>query len=323
VLRRHGGLLLEKGLLTMKWIFGASILALTLGWIGTATIPAATITPDESVLKYFPPETKGVAFIDVASLRSAPLVQSALNLGQLQSLPPGINDFMESTGFDVRRDLDRLTIGTIGERDRLIVAEAHYDRFKAERYVKDRGAETETYLGREIYRNGDGAFTFLDNVILAGTQGSVKQGLDRITYPGGVQISSDLLDGIRTIEAGNQIWAVGKSIELQLPAGALSQTPAAGIFQSLRRGTYQMRIDQDIHARAIADFTDANAATNLADMARGLIAVAKLQVAKQQPDLVHVLDGIQVSSSGSTVTAQVEEPGDLLMKFPPTFERAR
>ena len=299
----------------MKWLCGASILALTLGWAATATIPAATITPDESILKYFPPETKGVAFIDVVSLRSAALVQSALAKGWLQSLPSGVNNFMESTGFDVRRDLDRVTIGTISERDRLIVAEAHYDRFKAEYYAKDRGAEPETYLGREIYRKGDGALTFLDDVILVGTYRSVKQGLDRVTYPGGPQIGSDLLDAIRTIEAGNQIWAVGKSMEINLPAGVVSQMPAAKILQSLQRGTYQMRIDRDIHARILADFSDANTASNLADMARGLIAVAKLQVAKQQPDLLHVLDGIQISSSGPTVTAQIEEQGDLLMNI--------
>src|SRR5437870_1220266 len=125
-----------------------------------------------------------------------------------------------------------------------------------------------------------------------------------------MQIGSDLLDAIRTIEAGNQIWAVGNSLEVSIPTGGFDQTPAAQIFKSLRRGSYQMRIDRDVHARAIADFTDADTASNLADMARGFIAVAKLQVAKQQPDLVHVLDGIQISSSGSTVTAQIEEPGD-------------
>jgi hypothetical protein len=307
----------------MKWIFGASILALTLGWAGTATIPAATITPDESILRYFPPETKGVAFIDVASLRNAPLVQTVLNQGRIHALPPAVNDFMDSTGFDVRRDLDRVTIGTITARDRLVVAEAHYDRFKAEQYAKDKGAESETYLGRALYRNGDGAVTFLDNLILFGTENAVKLGLDRMTYSGGLQISSDLLDAIRTIEAGNQIWAVGNAVELNLPATGLSQTPAMQILQSVRRGTYQMRIDQGIHARVLVDLADANTASNLADMARGLIAVGKLQVAKQQPDLdlIQVLDGVQISSSGSRVTVQIEEQGDLLMKLRPTLER--
>jgi hypothetical protein len=298
----------------MKWIFGASLLALMLGWVATATIPAATITPDESILKYFPAETKGVAFVDVASLRNAPLVMNALNQDKFESLPTNLNDLMNATGFDVRRDLDRVTVATIGPRQRIFVAEAHYDKFKAAQYVKDKGGEVETYLGRDVYHNGDG--------VLIGTADTVKQAIDRMTYPGGVQISHDLLDAIHTIEAGNQIWAVGNSFDIVMPAGPVNQTPAAQIFQSLRRGTYQMRIDSDIHARAIGDFADANTASNLADMARGFIAVAKLQVAKQQPDLLHVLDGIQVSSSGSSVSAQIEEPGDLLMKFRSTFEKA-
>ena len=301
----------------MKWIFGASILALALGFAATATIPAATITPDESILKYFPAETKGVVFIDVASLRNAPLVQDALNQGKLQSLPPAVNDFVNGTGFDMRRDLDRVTIGTISALERLGVAEARYDKFKAEQYLKDKGSDPEVYLGRDIYRNGDGAVVFMDKIILFGTENAVKQGLDRITYPGNTQISSDLLDSIRKIEAGNQIWAVGNSLEVSMPPGAFDQTPAAQIFKSLRHGTYQMRVDSNIHARATADFDDANTATNLADMARGFIALGKIQVAKQQPDMVHILDGIQVSSSGSSVVALIEEPGDLLMKLKP------
>ena len=97
----------------------------------------------------------------------------------------------------------------------------------------------------------------------------------------------------------------------------------APIFKSLQRGTYQMRVARDLHARATGNFSDADSAKDLADMARGLIAVAKLQVAKQQPDLLHVLDGIQVSSNGSSVIAQIDEPGDLLMKLRPNFERKK
>jgi hypothetical protein len=296
----------------MKWVFGASILALTFGFAGTATISAATITPDESILKCFPSETKGIAFIDVASLRNAPLVQNALNQGAFQSLPPAVNEFAGATGFDVRHDLDRLTIGTVSPRERLVVAEARYDKSKAQKYAKEKGAQPENYLGHEIYRKDDGAVAFLDGIILFGAENAVKQGLDRITHPAGVQITGDLLDAIRTIEAGNQIWAVGKSLELSLPADQLRQAPAAQVLQSLQHGTYQMKIDRDIHARATAEFPDANTANNLADMARGFIALAKLQAASQEPDIVHILDGIQVTSSGSSVIAQIEEPGDLI-----------
>ena len=75
-----------------------------------------------------------------------------------------------------------------------------------------------------------------------------------------------------------------------------------------------MRIDSDIHARGTANFTDAKNAQDLSDMARGLLAVAKLQVAQKEPDLLRVLDGVQVSSSGTTLTVRVEERGDLLSR---------
>lgn len=300
----------------MKWIIGLSLISVALGWAATGTIPAATITPDEATLKYFPQETQGIVFIDVAALRNAPLVQDALNKGQFKSLPPGLDDFQQSTGFDIRRDLDRVTVAKISARERLVVADARYDKFKTEQFLKDKGKEAETYLGRAIYRDGDGAMTFLDNVIFFGTENAVKGALDRITYPGSVQIGSDLLDAIRNIEAGNQVWAVGNFSQEDLPATKLREsTPAAQILKSLQHGTYQMRVDRDLHARATGSFSDADTAGNLADMARGFIAVAKLQVAKQQPDLLNLLDGIQVSSNGAAVMVRIEERGDLLLKL--------
>jgi hypothetical protein len=300
----------------MKSIIGVSLISLVLGWAATGTIPPAPITPDEATLKYFPQETQGIVFIDVAALRNAPLVQDVLNKGQFRSLPQGLNDFEQSTGFDIRRDLDRVTIGKISAREKLVVADARYDKFKMEQFVKDKGKEVETYLGRAIYRDGDAATTFLDNVIFFGTENTVKGAIDRMTYPGSPQIGRDLLDAIGTIETGNQVWAVGNLSEEDLPAAKLHEsTPAAQILKSLRRGTYQMKVDSDLHARATGNFSDADTAGNLADMARGFIAVLKLQVAKQQPDLLRLLDGIQVSSNGSAVMVRIEEPGDLLIKL--------
>jgi len=308
----------------MKWIIGVSVIATALGWAATMTIPAATISPDESTLKYFPPETQGIAFADIAALRNAALVHDVLNEGELRSLPPAINEFIEQTGFDIRRDLDRVTIGKISTRERLVVANARFDHFKAEQFLKDKGKEPEVYLGRSVYRDGDSAVAFLDNVVLFGTANGVKSAIERMTYPGSVQIGNDLLEAIRTIESGNQVWAVGNFSQDDLPSGGVHGLgPAAEILKSLRGGTYQMRVDRDVHARATGNFSDTDSAKNLADMTRGFIALAKVQVAKQQPDLVHLLDGIQVSSSGSLVIAEVDEPGDLLMRLRPKFEKKK
>jgi len=300
----------------MKWIVGLSVVATALGWAATMTVPAATITPDESTLKYFPPETQGIAFADIAALRNAALVQDALRKGTSLVMPPGVREFAEQTGFDIQQDLDRVTIGKISARERLVVANARYDQFKAEQFLRAKGKEAEVYLGRSVYHDQGGAVTFLDGVVLFGSVNSVKTAIDRMTYPGSVQIRNDLLEAIRTIESGNQVWGVGSFSQEDLPVGGVRNSgPAAEILKSLQGGTYQLRVDRDVHARATGNFADADSAKNLADMARGLIALAKIQAAKQQPDLLHLLDGIQVSSNGSSVIAEIDEPGDLLMKL--------
>jgi hypothetical protein len=121
---------------------------------------------------------------------------------------------------------------------------------------------------------------------------------------------------IQTIAAGNQVWAVGDFSINDLPAaGVRGPAPVVEMLKSLQSGTYQMHVDSGVHARATGNFADADSAKNVGDFARGAIAVAKLQVAKQQPDLLHALDGIQVSTTGTTLTVQVDESGDLLKKL--------
>jgi hypothetical protein len=83
-----------------------------------------------------------------------------------------------------------------------------------------------------------------------------------------------------------------------------------------------VRVDTGIHARGIATFADAESAKNLSDLVRGALAVARLQLAKQQPDMLQVLDGVQVSSNGNTLIVRVEESGELMKKLSTTRVRA-
>jgi hypothetical protein len=85
-------------------------------------------------------------------------------------------------------------------------------------------------------------------------------------------------------------------------------------LKTLQGGTYQMRVDQDVHARATGSFSNADSAKTISDMARGIIALAKFRVASQA-DLLHALDGIQIQDSGSSVVVNIEEPGDLLKRL--------
>lgn len=297
----------------MKWIIGVSILAVAVGVAVTMTVPAETIALDQEILKLFPAETQGIAFIDVAQLREAPLAQEILADSTVSDFR-ALRDFAEATGFVVQRDLNRLTIGRIGTHI-LAVAEAHYNAARVERFFMDKGFQTENYMGRTIYNRDSSTVTLTGDMAIAGDSENVKKAIGRLSGSSSVVLKPGLLTGIQTREAGNQVWAVGELSLDEWPIPPAANGPALNMLKTLQSGTYQMKVDQDLHARATGNLVDSESAKDLADLGRGMIALAKLQVARQSPDLLHALDGVQIQNSGSSVVVDIVESGELLKKL--------
>jgi hypothetical protein len=285
----------------------------------TMTIPAQTITPDQAILRLFPSETQGIAFFDVAALRNAPFVQEVL---AARTFPPRfasrLGELEAATGFKPERDVDRVTFGKLGAREMLAIVEARYDKFKFEQFLNDKGLQSEAYMGRAVYSHDKSAVSFIDNLIIAGNTSGVKKAIEQLSLPGGVLLRSDLMNAIQAIESGNQVWGVGQfsidRIPNRLAGRAGPAGPALELLKTFQGGTYQMRVDQDVHVRATGSFSDADSAKTISDMARGVIALAKFRVASQA-DLLHALDGVQIQNSGSSVVVNIEEPGDLLKRL--------
>jgi hypothetical protein len=305
----------------MKWILGVTTIAVVIGVVATMSIPAQTITPDEATLKLFPSETQGIGFVDVAGLRGSTLFNDLI----LQKLPhpEELNEFVQATGFDVMRDVDRITAGRINQRDVLAIVQARYDSFKVEQFVKDKADHiaTETYLGRVIYRgNGDsehtGGVSFINNLIIAGSLSGVKQAIDRLAAPApSVVQNTELMDQIRTIESGNQVWAAGK-FDMNLFGANRAPEKIEEMAGSLKSGTYQMRFDQDVHVRASGVFGSAEMAKSTGDTLRGLAAMARLQVSGGQDDkLVRLLDGLSIENSNDKVLITFNTTGTLLKEL--------
>jgi len=312
----------------MKWILGVTAVAVIVGVVATLTVPAQTITPDEATLKLFPPETTGIAVVDVGGLRGAPLFNELIMQKLPAQFPGELNEFIQATGFEVQRDVDKVTVGHINQREMLAIIQARYDHFKVEQFVQDKAHNvvTETYAGRVIYHSGnvqadanEGGATFIDGLIIAGSLSAVKGAIDRMVPSGPPSIvqNTELMNEIRTIESGNQIWGVGK-----LDIGPVVNTTPAGspaykfkeMAGSLKTGTYQMRIDQDVHVKATGSFGSADMAKASGDTLRGLLAIAKLQVA-QEPTLTQLLDGIGVENSAERMTVTVNASGDALKQL--------
>jgi hypothetical protein len=199
--------------------------------------------------------------------------------------------------------------------DAFFAVQGRIDKFKVQQYLVGKGKQPDGYLGQTIYYDKDGAIAVLDNLLLVGQANGVKKGLEQMQIPGSSPLRSDLLAAIQTIDAGNQVWGVGDVSVSDLPAtGLRGPAPVMDMLKTLQRGTYQMRVDTGVHIRATGSFADADSAKNISDVATGALAIAKLQVAKGQPDMLQALDGIQINNSGTTLTLEIDEPGELLKR---------
>jgi hypothetical protein len=309
----------------MKWIAGVSVVAAVVFALATIAIPAQTIVPDQAVLKLFPAETQGVAFVDLAGLRNTPLGQEVMAQGGplAATRVPKLQDFINATGFNFQQDVDRVTVGRLDNRRAMFIIQARFDKFKVERYLADHVTRLDTYMGRSIYEDRDLDFgvTFIDELVIAGYTDAVKKAVEQASLPASsIALRSDLMAAIRNFESGSQVWAVGdfRFNELpvaQLPSRAVGAGPILEVLRTLQGGTYQMRVDSNIHAKATANFTSTENAKTLADLSRGMIALVKTQVAAQNPDLLHALDGVQVSNSGTQIVVNIDEPGDLVKRL--------
>jgi hypothetical protein len=249
---------------------------------------------------------------------------------KLPAFPREFSEFAAATGFEPHRDLDAVTAGRIGDRGALVIAKARYDRFKVEQFIQDKADDlgTETYLGRVIYfgnrqlpENGGGV-AFIDDLIVAGKVSAVKAAIDRMAAPApSVVQNTELMNQIRTIEAGNQIWAAGRFDENSFPLPMRVPSKVGELAHSLKSGTYQMRVDQDLHLKATGGFNTPEMAKATNDMLRGLVAMAKLQVS-QEEKLVHLLDGLSIESSGETLTISFNATGSLLKELQTLKPRA-
>ena len=304
----------------MRWIVGICAVAVLVAMIATVTVPAQTVTPDVATLKLFPPETSGLIFIDVGGLQAAPLFQQTVLQKMTPKMRSDLTDFSAATGIQIDRDVNRVTIGRIGSQQFLAVVQAHYDTSKVQQFIQNKGVESQTYLGRVIYSSHSGnpdmtnCIMLGDNLVIAGQLDAVKGAIDRMAATGpSIADNAGLMAQVRTIQAGSQIWAAGKFDE-NMFGHAKIPAQVGQIATSLTSGTYQMQIDQDLHLKASGNFATADMAKATADLANGLIAMAKLQFASQQ-DLIQLFSGLQIQSVGTSLNVSLDASGDVLKQF--------
>jgi len=279
-----------------------------------------------------PGDTQFVMGFDVHRFVASPFYQRFGKDRQGQGRPPGFNELEEKTGLNPERDVDRIVFGgraaEKGPEGGVVLVSGRFDRTKLSRAIEteSKGVTSKSHEGTTIYlfREGEGAksgaVAFLDDdTLVLGPRESVEATLTN--YAGGkapMRGNAAFIALLESVKPGSTFWAVGdQSVLSRLP---LSIPGAAGQGSVTLPPVKSVIVTGDLDPMVALELTgeavDNKAAQNLADVVRGLVALASLQ-ASQKPELKELASAVSVTTDATRVHVNVRVPYELIDSLAP------
>ncbi len=275
--------------------------------------------PAEGLL--LPADAQFVMGIDVRRFVASPFYARFAE-EQATARPQAFAEMEEKTGINPERDVDAIYVagrkGTskaAGDGDGVVIVVGTFDRYKVSRAIETshKAASSTKYNGTPVYvfeegrggRGKGGAVAFLDDhTLVMGSRGGVEGAIDAKGGDGqglrGNAALTTLLEGVRP---GSTFWMVGdQSVLAQMPKGLPGGGgDAQGMgLPPLKSVVVTGDLDPVVSFDATGEAADATAAQNLADVARGLVAMASLQ-ANTKPELKQLASGVSITTDANKV----------------------
>jgi hypothetical protein len=149
-------------------------------------------------------------------------------------------------------------------------------------------------------------FALLDNSrIVIGEEAPLRVALERIET-GLEPKANPLFDRARDLEAANDLWLVGNTAPLNLEAAAKTNAPMAKYASQIRNFSLGLSARQHVSLDLQLQAASPKIANEILDLAKGAIALAKMQSGSSPEPLPVDIDRVlQLSASGSLVKASL------------------
>jgi hypothetical protein len=120
------------------WILVVGLIAISIAGVVVATrfIGSPTTLDGAGMASYMPQRDAAVLFIDVAALRSTGILEKLV--GSTVAEEPEYKAFVQQSGFDYKRDLDRVMVNS-AERTHYLLAEGRFEWDKLKKYAGSQG----------------------------------------------------------------------------------------------------------------------------------------------------------------------------------------
>jgi hypothetical protein len=259
--------------------------------------------PDE--LQFVPRDATLIAYADVRELMTSELRQK---LHAVIPVPAeGQRDFEEKTGINIETDIDRVVAclnpnhaAQTEPSSGMVLARGRFNETKIESLMREHGAQVDDYQPREF------AAAFLEPGLVAlGSAPLVRSAIDLHQTGDNPQAglqsvtgNEELMNLVKSLESGNNFWAVGRFDALQtqahLPQEVTTRLPAITWFAA------SGHVNSGLRGTLRAEARDEDAANNLRDVVRGFLALGKMQ-AGSRPDIQAMMQSLELSGTGKTV----------------------
>ena len=274
-----------------------------------------------------PADTQFVMGFDVHRFVASPFYQRFGKDRQGQGRPPAFTELEEKTGLNPERDVDRIVVAgraaDKGPEGGVVLVSGRFDRTRLSRAIETEGKGV-TFKGHEgttlyLFREGvgarAGAVAFLDDdTLVMGPRASVEATISN--HAGGrapVRSNAALVALLESVKPGSTFWAVGdQSVLSRLPLsipGAAGQGSVA--LPPVKSVVVTGDLDPMVAVELTGEAVDGKAAQNLADVVRGLVALASLQ-ASQKPELKELASAVSVTTDATRVHVNLRLPYELI-----------
>ena len=295
-------------------------------YVGFPTSAASRVGgPDD--LRMVPRDATVIAYANVQEVMASELRQKIRVAVPMQE--NGQRELQDQTGINLETDIDGVVAclspdsgSTNSPGAGMVLARGRFDEVKIEALMREHGAHVEDYKGKRLIvadlapaemHAGSLSLSFIEPGLAAiGSTKLIRTAVD--LHQGGTNAQTgvasvtgndEFMNLVRSLDSGNNVWAVGRFDALRaqahLPDNVASQIPAITWF------SVGGHVNGGIRAVVRAETRDDESATNLRDVMRGVMAIAKMGTGSK-PELQTMMQSLELGGEGKTVALSFNVP---------------
>jgi hypothetical protein len=281
---------------------------------------------DQGLLALVPADTQMVASIDVASAGSSEFGQHMLK--HMNSNDKGMQDFIQQTGFDPRRDLQTVVFASSNPNGpnkppkTVVLARGTFDLSRITASLRTMGARVDQFQGADIFimKQDRHAIAFPETgvAVFGEDEDSVRGVIDRLSNPSA--LDPKLVQRIQTVGSANDIWFASPSAPRLLTGAGGPQFQGSEALKSILEASGGIQFGSLVKISADAVTRSPQDADSLASVVR--FGVNMLQSQGQNDPhaaaLASSLSGMDIQVNGSNVHVSLSVTEDSLEQLAQT-----